>query len=277
MTGTIQSLWRYPVKSMSGEELAVVHVSSRGLAGDRAYALVDKRTNTVGSAKNARRFGELLKWRVRFSYPPENGQLPPVMMTMPGGRTLNSANAETAEALAKIFGENVSLESAAPEGLRMEIAAGTLGGKFASTTEVPISGGAPAGTFYNYAPVHIITTSTLRELQKACPTGEIAVQRFRPNIIVEHPDAGFVENHWVGREVAVGSEVRLRVTIPCPRCVVPTLPRENLNLDPAILRTISERNRVNLGDYGDLPCIGVYAEVICEGNIQRGDTVQLSG
>ncbi len=272
----ILAVWRYPVKSMSGEPLEAVFVSKRGLTGDRAYALVDEANRTVGSAKNAKRFGELLKWQVRFFATPEpNAPAPPVVMTLPDGRELVSSDSATASQLADMFGPHVSLVSSAPEGLMMQIAAGTLGGKFAATTEIPVSGGAPPGTLFNYSPVHLITTSTLQKLQSAYPDGRFAIERFRPNFVVDCEAAGFPENAWVGRELAVGPEVRLRLTIPCPRCVVPTLPRRDLPPDPEILRTIASENRIHLGDFGNLPCAGVYAEVVREGNVRRGDSLRL--
>ena len=275
-TPTVLSIWRYPVKSMAGEELETVAVTGRGLTGDRAYALVDNATRFVGSAKNAKRFGQLLKWRVRFATLPEGDAVPPpVIMTLPDGREMNSADAATAGQLSEMFGAAVSLASSAPEGLMMQIAAGTLGRKFAVTTEIPVSGGSPPGTFYNYAPVHVVTTATLQQLQSTYSAGQFAVERFRPNIVVAHEDVGFPENAWVGRELTIGSQVRLRVTIPCPRCVVPTLPRRTLPSDPEILHTIANENRLDLGDFGDLPCVGVYAEVVQDGIIQRGDSVQL--
>src|SRR5262245_1908290 len=115
---TVHSIWRYPVKSMAGEELEAVPVSKRGVRGDRAYALVDNGTNHVGSAKNAKRFGELLKWQVRFiAAPQENATPPPIIMTLPDGRTLTSSDPATAAQLAEIFGNGVLLESSATEGL----------------------------------------------------------------------------------------------------------------------------------------------------------------
>ena len=67
---SVLSLWRYPVKSMAGEELEAVEVTARGLNGDRAYALVDTATKKVGSAKSVKKFGELLKCSARFVAPP---------------------------------------------------------------------------------------------------------------------------------------------------------------------------------------------------------------
>lgn len=39
---TVHAIWRYPVKSMLGEEMRAGEVTPRGIVGDRAYALVDK-------------------------------------------------------------------------------------------------------------------------------------------------------------------------------------------------------------------------------------------
>jgi len=70
-TYTLQSIWRYPVKSMAGEELDAVDVTPRGLSGDRIYPLVDTASGKVGSAKSVKRFGDLLKCRTEFAAPPQ--------------------------------------------------------------------------------------------------------------------------------------------------------------------------------------------------------------
>ncbi len=64
--GTVVSLWRYPVKSMLGEELNSSYVTERGLIGDRAYALIDQKTGKVASAKNPRKWGKLFDFRAAF-------------------------------------------------------------------------------------------------------------------------------------------------------------------------------------------------------------------
>jgi uncharacterized protein len=253
---------------MAGEELEWVDVTARGLRGDRAYALIDRAAGKVGSAKNVKRFGQLLNWRAEFVSSPERDEAPPpVRLTMPDGSSLFSNEPGLETRLAESFGADVSLVSRAPKGLMLEFAAGTLGGAHATTTQLPVSSGAPEGTLYNYAAVHIITTSTLQQLQ-------FASDRFRPNLIVDSGNAsGFPENDWIGRIVGVGETLRMRVSIPCPRCVVTTLPRKDLPEDPVVLRTIAQMNTVNLGNFGDLPCVGVYADVIQPGRIRRGDRV----
>jgi uncharacterized protein YcbX len=127
----------------------------------------------------------------------------------------------------------------------------------------------PAGTFFDIGVVHVLTTATIERLRELYPQGRFEVRRFRPNIVVSiGPDAqGFVENDWVDHTVAVGGEVRLRITGPCPRCVMTTLPQGDLPRDPGILRAAAQHNQAN---------VGVYADVIAGGAIRRGDPVTLA-
>jgi uncharacterized protein YcbX len=273
---SVASLWRYPVKSMAGEELESVDVTARGLRGDRAYALVDTARGKVGSAKS-RKFGDLLNCRAQFVTPPQSDDhVPAVRITLPHGSVVDSGQADADAKLNAAFGPRVSLVSTAPEGLMLEFDAGTLGGKHAETTALPVSSAAPPGTLFDYASVHLITTATLRRLKEAYPEGRIAIQRFRPNVVVDCPEeTGFVENSWSGRTLTLGSDLVLRVSIPCPRCAIITLPQGDLPHDPRILPTLADHNRVDLGDFGRLPCLGVYADVVRPGSVRRGDPVRL--
>ena len=273
-TYSVASLWRYPVKSMDGEELDSVNVTARGLRGDRAYALVDTARSKVGTA---RKFGSFLKCRAQFVNPPgSDDRVPAVQITLPDGSIVDSGQADRDAKLSAAFDARLSLVSTAPDGLMLEFAAGTLGGKHAETTALPVSSAAPPGTLFDYASVHVITTATLRRLKEAYPEGQITIQRFRPNIVVDCAnETGFAENSWPGRTVTLGSELVLRVSIPCPRCVMTTLPQGDLARDPRILRTLADRNRLDLGDFGHLPCAGVYADVVRPGSVRRGDPVQL--
>lgn len=266
------SLWRFPVKSMGGEELSAADVTPRGLLGDRAYALVDG-ANKVGTAKRRQ---SLLQFQARFVEPPRLGAtIPAVRITLPDGTSVTNEETGLDEAVSSALAHEMTLKGSAPRDLALEFAAGTLGGKHAGLTESPVAGGAPAGTFFDYAVVHLLTTSTLARLREVYPQGRFDVRRFRPNIVVETIEAGFVENSWIGRTLAVGDEVLLRVTIPCPRCVMPTLPQSDLSHDPGILRAAAQANRLSLGEFGELPCVGVYANVLKPGRIQAGDAVRV--
>jgi hypothetical protein len=126
----------------------------------------------------------------------------------------------------------------------------------------------PAGTFFDLAVVHVLTTATIDRLREMYPQGRFEVRRFRPNIVVQPASAekDFVENAWVAHTLVIGDDVRLNVTGPCPRCVMTTLPQGDLPRDPGILRTAAQHNQVN---------VGVYAAVLRGGMIRRGDPVRI--
>lgn len=274
MTATLrlESVFRYPVKSMAGEKLDSAQMTARGVLGDRAYALVDGR-NKVGTAK---RLASLLNFQARFVDAPRLDEaIPAVAITLPDGKHVTSEQGGVAATLSAALDHEVTLAAQAPQDLLLEFAAGTLGGKYAATTELPVAGASPASTFFDYATVHLITTATLRQLQEHYPRGRFDVRRFRPNLVIETGETGFVENAWGGRTLAIGDEVLLKVSIPCPRCVMPTLPQGDLPHDPDILRTAVEHNRLDLGDFGNLPCVGVYADVVRPGLVRVGDSVRL--
>jgi uncharacterized protein YcbX len=71
--GSVAALWRYPVKSMMGEELNCCEVTGRGLLGDRQFAVVDRATGKVGGAKNPRKWGNFFDFRAAYTHPPQTG------------------------------------------------------------------------------------------------------------------------------------------------------------------------------------------------------------
>ena len=89
---SVVSLWRYPVKSMMGEELNAADVTERGLLGDRAYALVDPSNGKVVSAKNPRKWAKLFDFRAVFVEPPRPGaKMPPIRITLPSGTMITKS------------------------------------------------------------------------------------------------------------------------------------------------------------------------------------------
>ena len=127
----------------------------------------------------------------------------------------------------------------------------------------------PAGAFFDCATVHLLTTATLDRLRNFYPEGRFEIQRFRPNIVLDAVASapGFVENTWIGRTLAIGDEVRLRITGPCGRCVMTTLAQGELPQDGQILRTAVKQNQGQ---------VGVYAAVERSGTIRRDDRVRLA-
>lgn len=285
--GSVASLWRYPVKSMMGEEPDASDVSERGLVGDRAYALVDRETGKLASAKHPRKWGRLFDFGAVFVEPPRVGHpAPAVRITFPGGFTVTSKEPDLDRMLSEALDREVTVAASAPEGgVFEEVWPAVKGSRLYGhavpregeevITEVPASFAAPSGTFFDFSAVHLITTNTLDRLRELAPESRFAVRRFRPNIVVRVPQArGFVENDWARRVVAIGG-VRLKVIIPTPRCVMTTLAQGDLPSDARILQVTAEHNRIRAGRLGELPCAGVYAAVLTPGTIRRGDPVRL--
>ncbi len=263
---SVVALWRYPVKSMMGEELNAAEVTERGVLGDRPYALVDVETGKVVSAKEPRKWAKLFEFRSSFLGPPTSGErLPHVRITFPDGRSLTTAERGLDEALSDVFGRRVVFATASPDKPSLEEYWPDIEGL--THRETVTDEAMPEGTFFDLGLVHVLTTATLDRLRELHPQGRYEVRRFRPNIVVAPADsAGFVENDWVDRTLAIGDEVRLRVTGPCPRCVMTTLPQGDLPKDPGILRTAAQHNAAN---------VGVYAAVEQGGTIRRGDSLRL--
>jgi uncharacterized protein len=265
--GSVVSLWRYPVKSMMGEELNASEVTERGLIGDRHFALRDRETGKVVGAKNPRKWGNFFDFRAAFVEPPQAGSsMPPVRITLPDGTIATSAEDDLEETLSRALGREVTFEEAQAraEGARAEEYWPDMEGLDHRDTVTDFE--LPEGTFFDLAVVHLLTTATLERLRALYPAGRMEVRRFRPNIVVATgpEEQGFVENDWVGRTVSIGDEVRLRVSGPCPRCVMITLPQGDLPKDSGILRTAAQSNDAN---------VGVYADVVKGGTVRRGDHV----
>ncbi|GAB7180365.1 hypothetical protein ATKI12_0196 [Kitasatospora sp. Ki12] len=260
--GRVERLRRYPVKSLLGEELDGAEVTGRGLAGDRERALLDLATGRVASAKHPRLWSGLL------GYTASTGADGGVAITGPDGRAADEA--ELSEAL----GRKVALVAERPPGATVERAVPeeVLARGIAAEVSFTVSElgrAAPDGGFFDFAPLHLITTSTLEA------TGS-AAERYRPNLVIRTEGDGFVENAWVGRELAIGPTLRLRVLAPTPRCAVPTLRHGPLPRRTEALRIPAERNRlVPLDGMPELPCAGVYARVLAPGPIRTGDGLRL--
>jgi uncharacterized protein YcbX len=259
VSGTeVATLWRYPVKSMQGEELNASYVTTSGLIGDRQFAVVDPGTGKVAGAKNPRKWPGFFYFRAAYTAPPVAGSgLPAVRVTMPDGTSATTGDADLPKLLSAALGKEVMLSGFLPVATAED---------YVVADDEVVSWELPTGTFFDSATVHLVTTATLDKLRSLYPAGRFEPRRFRPNIIVATPPEaeGFVENGWVGREISIGPEVRLRVTMATGRCVMTTLPQGDLPHDRGILKTAVQHNDA---------AVGVYAEVLSGGPVRRGDTV----
>ncbi|WP_412542448.1 MOSC domain-containing protein [Longispora sp. K20-0274] len=263
MTGTITGIHRYPVKSMLGEDLSAGEFTGRGLAGDRVYAATAG--DVVASAKHPRKWGPLLGCRGTTV----DGR---TRVRLPDGAELDAGSAELDVRLSALLGRPVRLSGTPPEEPVLERAVPEVedrpGHAVVDATGTAItSGRTAAGTFFDFGPVHLVTTASLRGIGQ--PDG---AARFRPNLVADVDGPGFPEDDWVGRTLRIGP-ARFEVIVPTPRCVVPTLAHGDLPADPSVLRTVAREHRVQVLSLGRLACVGVYLRVVEPGVVRLGDTV----
>lgn len=229
MLGTVTRLWRYPVKSLLGEHCDSLELNSRGVEGDRLFAIRDA-DGKLASGKNTRRFFRLdglLALRAAYE-----GDVP--LISFPDGKTLRGDQPEIHAALSETLGQPLTLER-----------------------ETNVS-------HLDAGPVHLLTTASLVWLRDSAPGVQADERRFRPNIVIETPGAVPLENTWLGKTLAIGEQVVLRVSEPTERCVMTTHAQSELPFDERVLKCIAQRAEL---------CFGVYAEVIAPGKIYRGDSV----
>jgi uncharacterized protein YcbX len=286
--GTVGALWRFPVKSMLGEELDEVDVDAGGIVGDRAFALVDVETGKVASAKHPKVWPDLLRCRASYVAPPHGDEPPPVRIELADGSSVISDAPEVDAVLSRFLGREVTLARAAPQdftidqyhpdqehldpqGHRDEVTETKLGN--ALFNEVGMPSPLPEGSFLDVFPVSVMTTSALDHLGELQPGSTFDVRRFRMNVIVATSAEGFVENSWIGGAIDVGERVKLAIPAPDPRCVMTTVAQEGLERDPQVLKALAKHNRLDFAGAGLYPCAGVYAIVASSGTIRTGDPV----
>ncbi len=279
--GTIGALWRYPVKSMLGEALDAAEITPRGVLGDRGYACVDLLSGKVASAKYPRKWARLFECQASYVAPPRlNQPLPTVGITLPDGLYVTSDQRSCTEELSAALGRDVILLSTPPPDASLEEEWADIEGMpyRAVVTEQALGGNTMPGLFFDGAVIHLLATATLTRLHALYPDGQFAVERFRPNIVVQsaNDDEGFTESAWLDRALALGDDVRLEIIGPCVRCVMTTLAQGDLPADPGILRAVAQHNRVSIPGYGALPSVGVYASVARGGIVRRGDSVRFA-
>lgn len=263
VSGSVVSLWRYPVKSMMGEELECARIRSDGIAGDRVRALIDRETGKVASAKNPAKWGRLMECRAEL-LGDAGTSAATVRITFPDGRTVRSDQEGVDRVLSDFVQREVTLASLVPASPSLEEYSPDMEGL--PERDVMTESAMPEGTFFDVDVIHLLTNATLQRFRALYPEGRLDVRRFRPNIVVELADdrEGFVENDWPGHTVLIGTGVQLEVTQPCPRCVMTTLPQAGLPRDPGILRATAQFNNLNAG---------VYASVRKQGTVNRSDSV----
>lgn len=304
--GTVQQIWRHPVKSMAGERLGDCTVGPLGIPGDRGWALRDE---TTGEITNGKRIPMLMECAARYVEQPNDGTGSQVKIAFPDGTHIDSANPEINARLSQVLGKELTLWPLQPASnknhyRRKTAAARTLGRLsrfkafrealpgiisltnqeagvreyFSREADEPIPNMAelppevleftsPPGTYFDAFPINVLTTASLETMSRFNPNAVWDVRRFRPNFLIE------TEKEFEGLieagwngRILRVGSVELKCEIPCARCGMTSHGHSGLPKDPSVLRSIVKDANQNLG---------VYASVVQSGGVSIGDPVEL--
>jgi uncharacterized protein YcbX len=245
------------MKSAGGERLTAAEVGVDGIVGDRRWACVDA-DGVVVSAKQPRLWKRLLQVTADTDG-----------VRLPDGRTAaldRDGVADAGALLSSWLGRAVTVTDVVPEGAvlhrfwpREPGMMPTWAAAAEAGTDVLSTIG--SGRFHDFGAVHVVTTGALRRLAEV-HGAPVDHGRFRPNLLLDLPD-----DPAPGDVVEIGG-VRLRVQVPTPRCVVPSLGHRGGAGDPGLLRTLAKHYRMPVGDFGTAACFGWYAAVEQAGRIE---------
>jgi hypothetical protein len=235
--GTVSSLHRWPVKSLGGEPAAALRLDPRGVAGDRAHALMDTHKGAPRQL-TVRQAPGMLRWAAAYpgvpgdALAPDDVPLPRVVA--PDGAVFSWDDPKLPEALSAGLGREIVLRRNL--GLMQDLGNSVL-----------------------------ITTQATLDAVSAALGRPLDLRRFRTNIHLDLDAGAYAEESWEGRRLRVGT-MELQLLHPCVRCVIPTRDPDTTAKDPEILRWLTRQ-------HGGL--FGINARARGTGRIAVGDAVAL--
>jgi uncharacterized protein YcbX len=272
LVGTVSELWRYPVKSMLGEQRQSMLITERGIVGDRAWALRDQATGRIASAKKHPR---LLEFQASYVTEPTIESPGRIRVEAPDGRSFSPEDACASSIVSEVVGREVRFDNSPGDDEKTTIDRETVFG------DVPVSSLKPdwtpetmpdyfqlaSGSFREIGAVYLLTSGSVDHLRALRGSDAIVDRRrFRPNIYIESTASwtGFVEDSWLGSSLAIGHEVECRDFERTLWCVTSTIAQKSIPRDPGILRTLAQHHE---------GCLGVYATVSSPGVVRTADKV----
>ena len=306
IVGKVCEIWRYPVKSMGGEQLEDSLVGDSGIPGDRGWALRD---DAAGEIRGGKYMPELMQCSSSYREQPVNGLIPHVDITLPDGTRTASDDADVNSRLSELTGRRISLWPLQPASNKAHYRRAQAGASimarlsrsslfrayigdviriarlegatrkmfsrepdeplpdFSTTPSELFEFTSPPGTYFDAFPIHLLTTSSLRAMAQFNAAATWDRRRFRPNFLIETTDE-------IEGLIEAGwsgrrlrlGEVELKCEIPTVRCGMTMQAQQGLAKDPTVLRSIVRDAEQNLG---------IYASVASTGRVVTGDVLEL--
>jgi hypothetical protein len=255
--GIVESLWRYPVKSMRGEEIEKAFVGFSGIYGDRQFAIKRSEGRKGFPYLTGRDQREMLKYRPQFRF---------------SDQTTRPPNLEEAEAIGPgitpIYGdsESFAVDVQTPSGEVLSLDDPKLLGMLSNSDAESLTVIQSARALTDCRPLSLISLQTVTQLGNELNV-ELDKRRFRANFYLDlTSSSGFDEDAYVGRAIKIGSKVVISILERDPRCAMINLDPETGESNPEMLQSVFN------GHEGKA---GVYAAVLVEGRVEQGDVVEL--
>ena len=255
--GKVDSLWRYPVKSMRGEELDEAFAGFAGIYGDRLFAFKSSASPKGFPYLTAREQNRLLQYRPQFRYPEKAAR--PINLTEAESMGANPVSADPSELMIDVEtpnGKTIAIDD--PDLIDM------LRTDIDQKHQLTLMRSERALT--DCRPVSVFSLQSARQLAEE--TGvPIDKRRFRANVYVDLTSAqGFAENDFVGRSLRIGPKVIVTILERDARCVMITIDPDTTEKTPAILKKVAQAHE---------GMAGVYGAVMVEGMLHKGDSVEV--
>lgn len=261
VVGTVESLWRYPVKSMRGEELDELFAGYAGVYGDRLFAFQGSASPKGFPYFTGRDERQMLRYQPRFRDPEKAAR--PVNLTEaenmpPGANPISATPAELMIDVETPDGETIAIDD--PDLIERLLAG------IDQKHQLTLRRSERAMT--DCRPLSLFAVQSAKKLESE--TGaRVDKRRFRANIYLDLPSSqGFAEIEFVGRSLRIGPKVVIAVVARDPRCMMITLDPDTAEKAPVVLKAVAQSH----GGFA-----GVYGAVIVEGMIKKGDPVELLG
>ena len=258
MLGKLESIWRYPVKGMRGEEVDEIHVLSTGLIGDRVYAITTHKAPPLFPYHTARQQDDFLLYKARFKS---------------RERTfgLESKNplfdSETTEHDSNLAPDAFAVEVELPSGDTFDVQDPEFiqGLKEKCSAEMELRFG--HGSNFDCYPVSLLSLQTVDQLR--VETGfNVDKRQFRANFYVDwESESGFYEDKLVGQTIKIGPSLEVKIVERDARCKMITINPDTAEQNRQLLRHVNQVHQ---------RCTGVYGLVQKQGVIRTGDRVQVS-
>ena len=257
--GTVASLWRYPIKSMSGEAMNEVFIGFAGVYGDRCFAFKNSAARKGFPYLSATVQEQMLRYRPQFRYPERTVKPPNLTEAMSIAPGVTPANAEPDDLLLDVFTPSGAVLAVDDPALREMLVEGLRGENHLMLVRSDRA-------LTDCRPVSLISLQTVRQVEAELGI-PIDKRRFRANIYVDlGSDDGFAEDQLVGRRLRIGANAMIMVLERDPRCKMISLDPDTGEHNPEVLRQVAQAHGADAG---------VYCAVLVEGILTKGDSIEV--